>query len=286
MQYLNETQTYVKHEFPNMEPFRLETGEVIYPMKIQVPFTIRGMFVIEANVLRDSIPTITSKTLTLFDPFNIYFKTETTTSALIAQFNIECMLRMGLKLKILSTDVEIEAENPQILADYQSNIKITKPCNLNIDVNKDVYLGVVYGFEPLTENGASMLPNLIINFEINWSINELKYKTIWRTEIDKKTLGVAILVPPITAKVNQIVSVPFRLTNTTSEQKNIELVFDSGYIQPVSKRVKVPVMNPGSSTTVNISLLPLGIGYHQLLFWAEENEKKIKPLFPTYILVE
>lgn len=51
------------------------------------------------------------------------------------------------------------------------------------------------------------------------------------------------------------------------------------------EKLQLPDIEPDSSITVNIGVLPLSIGYHQLKFWIEENGEKIESLFPTYISV-
>ncbi|KAH0790592.1 hypothetical protein GPJ56_005447 [Histomonas meleagridis] len=285
MTNLDQIKTIVNHSFPPMTPFRTDSDCIIYPLKILIPPTMRTQFKIEAYI-PGRAKSIQSHTLQIFSPFNVFFRSEPTTGSLILQFNIECDLRMNLPVELESTDVEIEAENPQILHDFQSNIKITNPSNIKCTVKNEMSLSSIFIFVPLTSIGASMLPHLITNFSINWNVKSLSFKSVWTTDIEKETFGISILIPPITAKVNQTTTVPFRLTNANDVAKSIDLVFEGGYIQPVAKRVHVPNIEPNSSTTIDISLLPLAVGYHPLKFWAENAQKRIEPMFPTYVFVK
>lgn len=284
--FLEVCETKTLHKFETTNPFHLPNGDAIYPLSIKIPVSMVTPFVIEAYTPRKATP-IAKAEMKPINPFNVSIKSQTTSVSYITQFDIDTTFRQQSieKVFIESTDLEFDTKPPHNSLDYQSNIKVEKPCNLHCQVHPDERFSVVYSLLPLTELGAVALSNFVVNFSINWTYNNLKFTSIWCYDFTSLSLGIAMLLPPVTTKALQTTTVPLRITNMIEARKDIEIVFDGGSIQPIAQRIKLPAISTGESITLNVSFLPLNSGYHQLKFWAEENGNKIEPLFPTYIEV-
>ncbi|OHT10953.1 hypothetical protein TRFO_19525 [Tritrichomonas foetus] len=286
-QYIEPTETKTHHKLPSMSPFRLPDGTAIYPLFVQIPITLMTAFDIEVFIPRVS-RSVAKKEIHPVFPFSVTFKQHQTTLSSIAQFFINISLKGQdiNELDIESTNIGFDTRPPHNEEDFKSNIQIVKPCNLKCKICDDQNLSSVFLLSPLTENGALMLTsNLVIHFLLSWRIKELSFTSSWIVEMKTQSIGLTMLLPPVTTKALTTTTVPLRITNLKEARKNLELIFDGGAIQPVAQRIQVPEIPSGSSVTMNISFLPLSAGYHQLRFWAEENGKRIDPLFPTYINV-
>ena len=279
-----ETKTY--HGFPKMEPFRLPNGDAIYPLSVKIPITLNSSFFLDVFIPRKR-KYVARIDLRVITPFSVNMEHHSTAVSIITKFNILTTLKTRYLSEITfeSADIEINTHPPLNEEDYHSNIKTVKPNTLNCACNDNESLSVVFSFHPLSEKGASMLSNMLMHFFLKWKFQNLEFKTIYEAETINDSIGLAILLPPTTIKAMTTSTVPLRITNLNMVPKSVELVFESDLIQPVSERIKVPEIEPGASTTVNFSLLPLSVGYHKFNFWAEQDGVKVSPLFPTYISV-
>ncbi|OHT05876.1 hypothetical protein TRFO_26230 [Tritrichomonas foetus] len=285
--FIDSCETKTNHRFPTNEPFRLPDGRAVYPLTVKIPITMSATFSLEVFLPRKVQP-IAKVELRSIQPFTVTFEQFSTAVSSIAKFNITTSLKSDVvkEIQLQSADVEFDTHPPNHEEDYLSHIRICKPSPFNCASHDDDNMSVIFSFIPLSEKGAVMLTNLTLHFMITWRVMNLEFTIIWEAKMENSSLGLAMLLPPITAKVNQTTTIPLRITNLKSPKKeNLEIVFEGGPIQPVAERVKVPDLDVGSSATVNISLLPLSIGYHKFTFRAEDATSKIYPLFPTYISV-
>jgi hypothetical protein len=205
----------------------------------------------------------------------------------VTVYKITAALKFSLLklVEVENTNLRFASPPPNDEQDFESHIEILNPAPVKATMVDENVLSTAFLLRPLTEFGASLLTNNLLHFSVDWRFESLRYTTQWTTEIRSRSLGFALLLPPVAAQVMQTVTVPVKITNLRAGNRQIELVFEGGAIQPTAERLKVPELGEGSSTTVNISILPLMAGEHRLKFWAEENGKKIYPLFPTYISV-
>ena len=285
--YIDITGTTTHHSFPTMKPFRLETGHGIYPMLVKVPLDLMVPFYIDVFIPRNKTP-IARVEMRIVHPFSVTWELHASTVSLVAQFTCSVALK-GLPI----TSLELENTHVAFLTkpsnsddDFASNIEIVKPANVQATMKDDDCISSVFIMRPLTEAGASLLANNLLEFMIDWRFENLRFTNHFMAEVSNECLGYALLLPPVTTEVMKRVTVPMRITNMRSQKQNIDLVFEGGPIQPTVQRLKVPELQIGDSCTLDISLLPLVAGCHVFNFWAEGDDgHRIRPLFPTYIRV-
>jgi hypothetical protein len=272
--------------FKSMQAFRLPTQEAVHPMVAKIPLTLNSPFLLQIFIAGQKAP-VTEVELRPISPFQIAWDLQATTVSLVAIYKITSALKFTfLKMvELEGTSLRFATPPPNDEQDFESHIEILNPAPLKANMVDENVLSAVFLIRPLTEFGASLLTNNLLNFSVDWKYETLRYTTQWTTEVRSRSLGFALLLPPVAAQVMQTVTVPVKITNLRAGNRQIELVFEGGAVQPTAERIQVPELAQGSSTTVNISILPLMAGEHKLDFWAEENGKKIYPLFPTYISV-
>lgn len=284
--FIDISSTTTHHGFPSMRPFRLASGHGIYPMCIKVPIDMTVLFSIQVFIPRKSNP-IAQTDMKALIPWNVTWEMHSTTVSLVAQFTTVAMLKGSLlhSVQMESTNIAFFTKPPHNEDDFATNIEIVKPGGASIALKDEDSMPSVFIIRPLTEAGASLMSNNMLEFMIDWKYKNLKFTSHFATEVEFESLGFTLLLPPVTTDLMKRVTVPMRITNLRSEKRNVELVFEGGPIQPTAQRIKVPELGVGDSCTVDISLLPLMEGYHKLSFWAEEDGRRIDPLFPTYIHV-
>lgn len=286
---LDICETRTLHEF-NIKnaPFRIPDGRAVYPLSVRIPITMTTPFNIDIFLPRTQVPVLRAEMVPLI-PFDISVLQRSTSISTIIHYNILATLRSTSvkKVQIDDADVEFDTKPPHNNEDIISNIQIVKPCQkfVKCKVQSDDQFSVLFSFIPLSEIGALMLSNLALRFLITWRYENLSYTTVWESKFESASLGITLLVHPVTAQLMNSTSIPMKISNFKDEKRNIEIFFDNGPLQPVMEKFKVSEIEPNSSITVNIGVLPLSVGYHQLKFWAEENGERIEPLFPTYISV-
>ena len=286
---LDICETRTLHEF-NLKntPFRINDGRAVYPLSIRIPINMTTPFNIDIYLPRTQVPVLRTEMIPLI-PFDISVQQQSTAISTIIHYNIFATLKStdAKKVHIDNVDIEFDTRPPHNNEDIISNLQIVKPINnfAECDVKSDDHLSVLFSIIPLTEIGALMMTNLALHFLISWRYENLVFTTIWESKFKSPSLGITLLVHPIPIHLMNLASIPLKISNFDKEKRSIELFFDNGPLQPVMEKCKLPDIEPNSSITVNIGVLPLSVGYHQLKFWAEENGEKIEPLFPTYISV-
>lgn len=288
-QLLDICETRTLHEL-NLKntPFRLPDGRAVYPLSIRIPINMATPFNIDIYLPRTQIPVLRTEMVPLV-PFDISVRQQSTAISTVIHYNIFASLKSteAKKIHIDNVDVEFDTRPPHNNEDIISNLKIVKPLEsfAECDIKADDHFSVLFSVIPLTEKGALMLSNLSLNFLISWRYENLVYTTVWESKFKSPSLGITLLVHPIPIHLMNLASIPLKISNFNKEKRTIQLFFDNGPLQPVMEKYQLPEIEPNSSITVNIGVLPLSVGYHQLKFWAEENGEKIEPLFPTYISV-
>jgi hypothetical protein len=269
-----------------MQPFRIVTGEGIYPMSMKIPLEMTHAF-----SLRAFLPGRGDKgarvDLKPVNPFSVVWARDTTTVSLVTRFKIEMVLK-GLpfpSIEIEGTNVALRSRLKSQVEDFESCIEILKPSQCNGEMKDEESVTSVFLFRPLTELGACLLADSLLHFMVDWRVANLRFTSEFTAELRSKSLGFALLLPPLTAEVMKTATVPMRITNLRAETRTIALFFEGGPIQPTTQVMHVPELAPGASYTLNISVLPLLAGEHRLDFWAEEDGVRIDPMFPTYITV-
>lgn len=285
--YIDLTGTTTHHSFPTMKPFRLESGHGIYPMSVKIPLDLAVPFYVDVFIPRSKTPIARVEMRTVL-PFTVTWELRSSTVSLVAQFATSVSLK-GCpinSIELENTNVAFLTKPSNIEGDFESNIEIVKPAKVSATMKDDDTISSVFIMRPLTEAGASLLANNLLEFMVDWSYKNMRWTNHYMVEVSNQCLGYALLLPPVSTEVMKRVTVPMRVTNMRSEKKRIDLVFEGGPIQPTVQRIRLPELRIGDSCTIDISLLPLVVGCHMFNFWAEcEDGQKVAPLFPTYMRV-
>jgi hypothetical protein len=278
----------ISHQsFKSREPFRLPTGEGIYPMSAKIPQSLTSPVVLEVHLAGQKTP-IASLPLRPLLPFETELEIRSTSVSLVAIFKITTSLKhSGLhSVDVNSTSLFFKSTPPNDGQDFERHIDVIDSAPLAHSVMADCNKRTsVFVLRPLTELGAVIMANNRINFSVHWSCGFLKFTNIYSSEIKSECIGFAFLTSSVTAELMKKVIVTMKITNLHPEKKKVDLVFEGGPVQPTTQRIHVPELDRGASTTIAIAILPLAVGDHKLVFWAEEGGRRVDPLFPTYISV-
>ena len=281
---LEATTTY--HRFPSMKPFRMESGHGIYPLCVKIPTEMTVPFIVEVFIPRKATP-ITKVEMRSVLPFMVTWAVHVTTVSLVAEFTTAVTLKGAMEpLVVENTHATFCVKPANSGEDVASNVEIIKPQNGVATVTDEETVSSVFIMKPLTETGASLIANNTLQYMVDWRCGSLRYTCHYSVDVSNQALGFALLMPPVATEVMSAVTVPMRITNVRNVNQGIDLVFEGGPIQPAVQRVRLPELKIGESCTIDVSLLPLVVGYHKFSFWAETDDgTKIHPLFPTYIRV-
>lgn len=285
--FLDPKETIAHKKFSLSKPFRLENGYGIYPMSLHIPISIAVPFYLDVYIPRKTTPIVRHELKPVL-PFNILFDRFSTSVSLVTQFTINCSIHSSSikQVNIESTSLTFDARPPYNDIDYHSNVEILPAYDKQLTMKNDDSVTSVFSLRPLTELGACYLTCINIDFAIKWSVNELEFTTHFEANSNSNSLGLVIMMPPIKAKLMTATTIPVRITNVCNNDPINEICFDSGAIQPIAERIPIPIIEPGKSTTVDISLLPLVPGMQEIKYWAQVEGQRIDPMFPTYLYVE
>lgn len=278
---------------------KMKDGRVYYPVKIQVPIFQTKKYLISAFCLRNPDPIATCECFSL-QPFSVIWSRHLTPQSVIVQFQVNCKLPEIDRWKRTSISIESAnlkfSESAEDEPAFTSSVAIIKTSETSFSVSDGDSISLAFILKPLSDDGAVRIAKMPLTFTLAWiapSIvpiegNQMQYIANFSFNAGYQQADLVISAPMTKCELLKPSSIPLRITSmpSTTEPRTVDICFDSGKIQPMTKSQQIHFKGGYEAKTIEFGFIPLCIGEHKLKIWAKSGDDIIYPMLPICLSVE